>query len=266
MQNGQYEGAVNAGCLLWLPTLDTQEYRDVMASLLYMQLAATKKHSPFQRPHEWHQVFSGGLLQFGWAPLTQGYREQTAKGDFTLAQLAAAEWDMPCNPAQQAAWDGLYAQLAGRTGDDAVLKLLQGNIASALSTDAVDASPGTAPNETDSIPPGDLHVETESAPLPRRKPVPAPPRTAITVQLGQILPDRRMQLLFLHFATRAAASENVLSQVFAAKEVVGKVLVKSFFAELSEQQYGQVRDRFSSLLQPHWDKQVAEHLPLGGQS
>lgn len=265
MQNERFEGAVNAGCLLWMPALDQQEYRDVMASLLYMQLAATKKHSPFQHPHEWHQTFSGGLQQFGWAPLTHGYREHAAEGDFTLAQLAGAEWDMPRTQPQQAAWEGLYAQMARRTGKDTVLKLLQGNIAGALGTDAGDAWAGTTPPEADSLSSGTPHVMTASAPQPRRQPISVPPRTAITLQLGQVLAGRRIQLLFLHFTTRAVAGNNLLSQVFAAKDVTGKVQVKSFFAELSEPQYGQVRERFNKLLQPHWGKQVAERLPLGGK-
>jgi len=265
MQNGHYGGAVNAGCLLWMPKLDTLEYRDTMASLLYMQLAATKKHSPFQHPHEWHQVFSGGLQQFGWAPLSHGYREHAAKGDFTLGQLAAAEWGMPRTQAQQAAWDMLYTQMAQRLADDPVLTLLQGHMAGTLSTDTANGPLEPAATESRCPSPGADNLAMAGGPEPRGKPFHAPAHTAITVQFGLLLPGRRIQLLFLHFATRALAGENLFRQLFTAKEVLGNIQVKSFFAELSEQQYGQVRQRFSSLLQPHWDKQVAEHLPLGGK-
>lgn len=268
MQEARYEGAVNGGCLLCMPALDAGEYRDAMASLLYMQLAARKKHSPLFDPHKWYEVFSSGLQRFGWVPLTHGYSQSTLKDKFTLAQLAAKEWGMPRTPPQLAAWEQLCTQMAKRPETDSVLSLLQHHSIGTLSADDGDAAEGDdTPAPVEPTSPASSVTVPEAAARAGHKPVAtAPPRTAITVQFGLMLPGRRLQLLFLHFNTREQAQKNLFTQTFAAKQVVGGVHVKSFFGELSELRYANVRDRFNGLLHNHWAKEVAEHLPLGDKA
>ena len=55
---------VNAGCLLLFNT--QAHHQDVLDSTLYVQLAASKKHSKFTDYDSWRQTWLDAALRFGW--------------------------------------------------------------------------------------------------------------------------------------------------------------------------------------------------------
>lgn len=263
----RYSAVINSGCLLWMPPLAEQEYRDAMASLLYAQLAARKKHSPLNEPGKWQEVFGSALTQFGWAPLRSGYRTRAADEHFRLAQLIEAA-DLPLTEPHRHAAIQLCAYLAALPGADPGLQLLQRNIAGYADLDAVDGVDGdTTDDELDLI--GDF--DPALCPMPtqgRARQVPAlrraVPRAMVTAHFGMLLPQRRIELLSVHFATQQRLGANLFGQSFLGAKVLDGISLRSFVGELSEVRYAPFRAQFDSLLKPHWKKQMVEHLPFPG--
>jgi hypothetical protein len=261
MPDTNYQAVINAGCLLWLPKMADQEYRDVMTSLLYVQLAASKKHPAFTAPARWQEVFMGALKQFGWAPLKTGYRSRTADADFRLAQLITTE-DLPLTPSQQQAGEGLCAYLAGLSGTDKGLQVLQRNIAGyvGVGVDAVDGG-GVVDAPCDS-PPVVAAKEGLACPSPPRGAPRPSPHAVVAAHFGVVLPGRRIGLLSVQFETRERLATNLFAQQFKGSKLIGKIQLKSFVGELSELHYASFRDRLDGLLGEHRAREIVERLPF----
>lgn len=262
----RYSAVINSGCLLWMPPMAEQEYRDAMASLLYAQLAARKQHSPVNDPGKWQEVFGSALTRFGWAPLRTGYRSRGADEHFRLAELIEAA-DLPLTEPQRQAGGQLCTYLAALPGADPQLQLLQRNIAGYADLDAVDGVDG----DTSDGHGLDLMDDFEalSCPAPtqgRARQVQAlrrpAPRAVVTAHFGMLLPQRRIELLSVHFATQQRLAANIFEQSFSGAKVLDGILLRSFVGELSEMSYAPFRAQFDTLLKPYWQQQVVEHLPF----
>ncbi|KPY54744.1 Uncharacterized protein ALO48_00023 [Pseudomonas syringae pv. rhaphiolepidis] len=58
---------VNAGCLLFFPTSQqVAPKNDVLDSMLYVQLAASKQHPRFAEFGKWNETRLAAALRFGW--------------------------------------------------------------------------------------------------------------------------------------------------------------------------------------------------------
>ncbi|WP_226505605.1 hypothetical protein [Pseudomonas sp. MWU16-30317] len=264
MPDANYQAVINAGCLLWMPTINEQEYRDVMTSLLYVQLAANKKHPSFTAPDLWQEVFMGALKQFGWAPLKAGYRSRSADAHFRLAQLIAAE-DLPLTRGQQQAGERLCAYVASLPGTDKALQVLQRNIAGYVGMDAVDGGEADDSHAVDlprhSLP--EVVAAEPQAPASGLRAAPRPsPHAVVAVHVGMILPGRRIELLTVQFATRERLATNLFEQQFDGAKLIGTVQIKSFVGELSELHYASFRERLESLVGEHRAREVVERLPF----
>lgn len=61
------DAVVNAGCLLFFaPSIPIARRSDLLDSLLYLQLAATRKHERFSDFANWKEVWLTAALRFGW--------------------------------------------------------------------------------------------------------------------------------------------------------------------------------------------------------
>jgi len=270
MQDANYRGVINGGCLLWAPAIDEAEYCDVMASLLYAQLAARKKHSAFSTPDKWQEVFEGGLQQFGWAPLLKDHDTRVADPEFQLADLLTAK-DFPLTDRERLAGERLCNHLATLPKNDRALRILRRNIAWEGDDDEVDCGSGGTEREIDML--VDAWHEEQAAEQPSGariwSPVNRPARPAsrsavVAAQLGVILPGRRVELLSIHFRTKERLGANLFDQRFSGSQVEGKIQVRIFAGDLDEIRYGQFRQRFLGLLGDHWAKEVVDPLPLSG--
>ena len=259
MPDANYQAVINAGCLLWLPKMAEQQYRDVMTSLLYVQLAASKKHPAFSAPAQWQEVFAGALKQFGWAPLKTGYRSRTADAHFRLAQLITTE-DLPLTPSQLQAGEGLCAYLAGLPDTDKGLQVLQRNIAGYVGMDAVDGG-GAVDVPCDSRPQVAATEGLACASPQRGAPRPSP-HAVVAAHFGVVLPGRRIELLSVQFETRERLATNLFEQRFKGSKLMGKIQLKSFVGELCELHYASFRDRLEGLLGEHRVREIVERLPF----
>ncbi|RMS63129.1 hypothetical protein ALP63_04449, partial [Pseudomonas syringae pv. aceris] len=60
---------VNAGCLMFFPEPQRVALKnDVLDSMLYVQLAASKQHSKFAEPEKWNETRLTAAQRFGWLP------------------------------------------------------------------------------------------------------------------------------------------------------------------------------------------------------
>lgn len=268
MQDANYQGAVNGGCLLWMPPLAEHEYRDVMTSLLYVQLAATKKHSAFTAAAKWQEVFRGALQQFGWARLISSYNDSPVQGQFRLVDLIKTA-DLPLTDSLRKAGTALCTQMATRPASDQALQVLQRNIVNAIGADVVDE---VACEATESGPVCEDAL-TLDATTPLISSVAARgtkgrmytgPQTAVAAHFGAVLPGRQIELLSVHFTFRGRANGNIFDQSFASEQIAGNLLTKTFVGQLSELQYALFRARLSGLLQTRWPDEVVEKLQVPG--
>jgi hypothetical protein len=253
MPNEDYQAIINAGCLLWMPKIAEQDYRDVMTSLLYVQLAANKKHPPFTAPQRWQEVFVAALKNFGWAPLKTGYRSRTAPAHFRLAQQITAE-DLPLTPDQQQAGERLCAYLASLPGSDEALQVLQRHMAGYVN--AVDGE--EVVERPDHALPEPTAPQRLARPSARR----LAPHAVVAAHFGIILPRRRIELLTVQFATRERLAKNLFAQPFDGGKLTGKIQIKSFVGELCEQRYSSFRERLESLLGDRRATEVVERIPF----
>lgn len=265
MQDANYQGAVNCGCLLWMPPLTVPEYRDVMSSLLYVQLAANKKHSAFTAAAKWHEVLRGALQQFGWAPLKISYGDRPAQQDFRLVDFIKAP-DLPLTDRLRQAGAALCAHMAASPASDKALQVLQRNIVKAIGADVVDGGscerdePGQI--RDDLLTPNTVEPAISITGKGIKGQMYSGPQTAVAVHFGAALPGRQIELLSVHFTFRGRADANIFNQQFSRENVVGNILTKTFVGQLSEPQYALFRTRLSDLLQTRWPNEVVEDLPI----
>lgn len=68
MTQGLIEAQVSAGCMLFMHSACAAQLKsDTADCILYMQLAASKKHSPFIAPSAWNDTWLSAFTRFGWA-------------------------------------------------------------------------------------------------------------------------------------------------------------------------------------------------------
>jgi hypothetical protein len=273
MQDATFQAAVNAGCLLLMPPLAPEQYRDVMASLLYVQLAASKKQSVFTAPRQWQEILASALKQFGWSPISSGYRQYRPDAAFTLGSLLEPLCGPGISGADQAR-EQLCRSMAERPPTDRALGIIQRNTTQYIGIDAADGNDSDAAPDKDSEGNDDFLLAVEPLPVMCGKTLraykeplhqraqSALPHAAVAAHFGLILPGRRLQLLSMHFDTRERLTANIFAQSFSSTQLLGNVLIKTFSGTLSEQGYAPFRARFNRLLEAHWARQVIENFPF----
>lgn len=208
-------GVVNAGCLLFFSEQgQTASHSDVMDSMLYVQLAASKKHPKFASFEKWSETWLAAAMRFGWVlKATEHVSEPlpTAAGETIWScfrrALAASVTSEALDHAEQSMRKACAQSSASRA-----IRLL-----------------------------GSQTLEYATDQLGRAQ-------TLVAVQAGFVDERHNLTLAQLHFVTRQPLSAGFLFDVLEPASTVGNVGLTFYSLHLMDHVYLQFRDQISSAL------------------
>jgi hypothetical protein len=202
---------VNAGCLLFLTGHSvTPGINDVLDSLLYVQLAATKKHDKFSEFERWKETWLAAALRFGW-------------------MLKGSEY--VCQPVSrtggETVWGACTRELKTRVGE-ATLSESECLLRQRLQHDA-------------------LGLLASQAVQPLAEGLMAP-RTSMTLQLGFLDTSGTLALALLHLDSYQPVTSGFLFEPLEAGHMLGNLSVTVYSLQLQSLVYRQFRDAFDIAL------------------
>ncbi|MBX8609912.1 hypothetical protein K5D65_22230 [Pseudomonas cichorii] len=232
---------VSGGCLLFFDTCHVVQTHDVLDSLLYAQLAASRKHPEKHVDFEsWKQVWLAAALRFGWVLNThEGFSQRPAGGpgstlwDWIRSAKTLLVPQVSVDKAEMAARQ-CYAQQP----EQRAIELLA---AQTLSVDphGVVIVPG-APDA-----------------------VPKSVTTRVALQLAFVgSAGDEMVLVQIHFTTLQALTPAYLFEPIDPLQVVGNVALDFYSMRLVDVIYSQFRERFDVALK---EKRPLFIEPLKGE-
>ncbi|MCQ2988379.1 hypothetical protein NLO72_03895 [Pseudomonas tremae] len=199
---------VNAGCLLFFSgPQQVALNNDVLDSMLYVQLAASKQHPKFADFEKWNETRLAATLRFGWVLSASEHVSEPL-------QVGSVEtiWNrMRLALAPTASTDALgraeaYMRLVcnHRAGNEALKLLSRHTLQSGLDHA------------------GRLQV-------------------SVVLQLGFFDAQRNLTLAQLHFATRQPLASGFLFEVLEPQSIYGNIAVTVYSMQLIDQVYSQFR-------------------------
>jgi len=219
-----FNGAVvNAGCLLFFPEQqEIAQQSDVLDSLLYVQLAALKKHEKFVEFPKWSETWLTAALRFGWV-------------------LKASEHVSEPLPPRGAdtVWGWTSRALAGLVPTEAV------DHAERRSREAWARFP-----QQEAIHLLSSQARAINAAAPSLlDPTSQPDQTqTVALQIGFVGNHRNLTLAQLYFTTRQPLTSGFLFETLASNEMCGNVELTCYSMRLMDQVYAQFRDTFDASL------------------
>lgn len=216
-----FNGAVvNAGCLLFFPEQqEVDQQNDVLDSLLYVQLAAVKKHRKFAEFHKWNETWLAAALRFGWVMKATEHVSESLPADETdtvwgwanraLAGLVPNDAIDHAERRVRKAW----AQTPGKKA----VRLLNSQV---LAVSAAAHDP--------------LEVGSESR----------QGKVTVALQIGYVGAHRNLGLAQLYFTTRQSLTSGFLFETLAPDEVCGNIELTCYSMRLMDQVYAQFREAF----------------------
>ncbi|MQQ37916.1 hypothetical protein GE543_27160 [Pseudomonas sp. SZ57] len=219
---------VNAGCLMFFPEPQRVALKnDVLDSMLYVQLAASKQHSKFAEAEKWNETRLAAAQRFGWLPSASEHISQ------------------PLPPeSAETAWSCMARALAPFVSADTLLH------AEAFMRRA-----------------GNQSVASEALHLLRSQTVQSGLNHAGRLQVSVVLQlafvdiRQNLKLAQFQFATRQPLSSGFLFEVIEPNSVYGNIAVTVYAMQLFEQVYSQFRDGIDTALS---SKRAGLIMPLGG--
>lgn len=202
---------VDAGCLLFLTGHSVAPgIRDVLDSLLYVQLAAAKKHERFSEFEHWKETWLAAALRFGWI----------LKSSDSVCQPVSRACD-------ETVWSLCVRELKTRVSDAALSE------AEALLRErACHNALGVLTSQTMQLQFGDAR----------------PDQTSITLQLGFMDASGALALALLHLDSYQPLTTGYLFEALDAGHIVGNLAVTVYSMNLQSLVYGQFRDAFDVAL------------------
>ncbi|WP_268798160.1 hypothetical protein [Pseudomonas huanghezhanensis] len=228
MHQGKDEALVCAGCLLFVPAVCTLLHKDdVVNSMLYMQLAASKKHSRFTEFDGWDDTFVRAIVAFGWK----------LNSDTSTLQT-------PASPEAVTLWDWILADLPAFMPAGAI------TCAQALSAACYMSAPDQpavrlyADQVLQSVP-----ALTKACSLPNPDDgCDAPSSTHVSMQLGFVGPDSSLFLAGVNFTSQLPLPPDFLFQPAASLQVSGSVQLTFYALQLQEKPFSRNRAQVTRAL------------------
>lgn len=217
MNQGTIEGHINAGCVVFMSAAcSDQQKQDVTDSLLYTQLAASKRHSRFDDALSWRHTWLAALNRFGWTISSHDSRS-----------LPAAE------VGRGTVWDWLEKQLPSFIPNAVFLE------GAAFARRTIETSP-----DQPAVTMLNRHVietstDVEVSGVSERK---------IALQVAVCGPTTGLGLVVLSFTTHQPPSMELLAEVFDPPEVRGNIEMAFYSAQVMEIVYAQFRETIAQAL------------------
>ncbi|WP_214347643.1 hypothetical protein [Pseudomonas congelans] len=219
---------VNAGCLMFFPEPQRVSLKnDVLDSMLYVQLAASKQHSKFAEPEKWNETRLAAAQRFGWLPSANEHVSQPLPPESVetvwscmaraLAPLVSAETLVRA--------ETFMRKVSTRSTANDALDLLR--------SQAIQSGLNHA---------GKLQV-------------------SVLLQLAFVDTQQNLKLAQFQFATRQPLSAGFLFEVIEPKSIYGNIAVTVYAMQLFEKVYAQFRDGIDTALS---SKRAGLIMPLGG--
>ena len=205
------DAVVNAGCLLFFARSTPVARRsDLLDSLLYLQLAATRKHERFSDFGRWNEVWLTAALRFGWTLNASEHLSERLP-----SSSSETVWTI-CTAALRPIVDAGVIEDAERQ----VRASVQDKALNLLSSQALRVSS----NEHD------------------------PGQATVTLQLGFVDPQGTMSLAVVHFVTWQPLHSGFMFEPLEAGHLSGNLEFTLYSMRLSEQANASFRDPLSTAL------------------
>ncbi len=221
MQNNAGSVYANAGHIFYFANGVDQSFKeDVLNSSLYLQLAASNKHSRFDDFNAWRSVYVDAMPRFGWVPTGNRLNRQAAEGETSIS-----------------VWEQISNSLGGR---------LSANLAHEVGRLFVDqeadkgVSTGLLLFRDHAV-----SVQTNSAAGQA-----SAEEVSLSLMFSLVSCEHVVTSVFLAFRTTEPLEKNWLSQRFQTEKLIGDLTVEMMCAEISEHRYRRVRERLNTELGP----------------
>lgn len=228
MHNGKQDVYVNAGSVIFFDDTISHSFKeDVLDSSLYIQLAASKKHSRFAEFDTWRQTYLTAMATFGWMVSDREFHNDPIEQNEPLELWSRIEHELGGRvPVSLVAHAKRVLMRSPERFLDNPAKALLGEYT--LQSEAWQAEVN-----------GNLSSDI---------PAPATPLFTVTMQLSFVHATRSMTSLFVSFKTVELVGEYPWRQVFDPDRIVGNLEVASFSAELMDLRYAHFRKPFIAAL------------------
>ena len=216
---------VNAGSLLFFPeALEADRQSDILNSMLYLQLAASKKHERFSDFESWKDLWLAAALRFGWAlKASEHVSEPLAAGAPNTVWSLAAQGLSVSVPGSALTSTETFMRLASaQPAAQAAIKLLASQA---------------------------LRVEDFLADSNDQSGKAREGKSTFAFQLGFIAAGRTLDMALVHFQTRQALTDGFLFEQIDPGQIVGNIEVSAYSMSLMEQVYAPFRNVFHSARQ-----------------
>jgi hypothetical protein len=201
---------VNAGCLAVFAGQSTSRQRDVLDSLLYIQLAAMKKHSKFTDFEHWERTWLAAAVRFGWV----------VRGSEHLSEPVA-------RTGTDTAWALCTAAMTETVGDT-LISDVEELLRAGMSSDALNLLSGQT-----------LHVNAHD---------PRAPLATVVLQAGFVDTHGVMTLAVLHLRTYQPLTSRFLFNPLEAGHVPGNYSVTVYSMQLEDLVYSRYRNAIDTAL------------------
>lgn len=203
---------INAGCLMFFnEPAATSRQTDVLDSLLYVQLAASKRHAKFTEFEHWKDTWLAASSRFGWTlQRSEHISEPAARG------------------ISQTVWGIGARALLGFVGETRVAEA-EHLVRQPPQPQALDL----------------LVSQTSQLRADRDK----PSETTLVFQIGIVDAPGNLTLLMLHFTTRQPLGRDVLFASLDAASLSGNIELTVCSMRLADLVYRQFREPFATALQ-----------------
>ncbi|MEE4708336.1 hypothetical protein V2K55_21815 [Pseudomonas alliivorans] len=211
---------VNAGSLLFFPEEQQIERpNDILDSMLYTQLAASRKHERFNDFERWKEVWLAAALRFGWAlKASEHVSEPLAKGTLnTVWSLAARAFSTSVSSSALTRTEAFMQLANAQSSARPAIKLLASQA---------------------------MHVEDpppDSNDPSRRT---RAGQSTVALQVGFVTADRTLDLALVHFKTRQTLTGAFLFKQIEPGQILGNVEVTVYSMQLMDQVYAPFREVF----------------------
>lgn len=214
---------VNAGHIMYVANGVHDSFKDdVLSSSLYLQLAATHKHSRFDDFNAWRSVYVDAMPRFGWVPTGQWLNRQAAEGETSFT-----------------VWNQISNRFDGR---------LAAGFADEVGRVFVNQEAGKEANKD--VGAGlllfrDHAVSVQTKSTAEQASV---EETSLSLIFSLVSSEHLVTSVFLGFKTTEPLEKNGLSQRFQTEKLIGDLTVEMVCAEISEHHYRRVRERLNAEL------------------
>lgn len=227
MDPGKDNVLVCAGCLIFIPqAYALPDTEDAVNTLLYMQLAASKRHSRFTESGRWDDRFMRAIVTFGWA----------LKGD------ASSTRTLPSSPAT--VWDWIESDLpvflpvdavisAQKTAHDCYLSLPDQPAIHLYASQVQERAAFSA---------------QLSGNQDQRHDDDAVAGTRVSLQLAFPGPDLSLCIVKVSFTSRIPLKPDFMFQPIAAQDVSGKIELTFCLLQRHEQEFSLNRGQITAAL------------------